>query len=179
MDLYKAIRIRAMKAVLDPDPQYTVRRVLRWYSKTFRTALADVEELPLEDVFQAYYEEMYEDMSPDHRDRERQELLITDEERSRMIAVEEAQEAELFEMGKVFAAEEAEKKRAASTKSGDQKIAEIQHHGTGPFKPRDLPESDLPVPAKIPAGISMTFLDEAEFEKELDGFGVMAQPKKP
>lgn len=179
MDLFQAIRLRALKAVLHPDREYLIRRTLRWYSKTFHTPLHVVEEMPVEDVIVAYYEEQYAQMSEDQLAAEKEELLTPDEVRTARIIAEEAEEAEMFEMSQIVAAEEAAKKRAEVTKAATQKLADLQHQPLGPIKPHDLPESDLPkVPREMPEGITMSFVDDADFEAELEGFGAMGQPER-
>ncbi len=180
MDLYQAIRLRAMRSVMRPDREFLIRKVLRWYSKTFFTPIAEVEEIPLEDVFQAYYEEMYEDMSEEDLEAERQELLITPEQRYDQIILEEANDAEMFEMGRMIAAEEAAKAKSTAKAKIVNQIVNLQHQQPGPIAPVEMSETDLPTaPRELPPGITMTFVDEDEFEAALDGFGAMSQPKKP
>jgi hypothetical protein len=176
MDLYQALRLQALRAVMCPDKEYFIRRTLRWYSKTFHTPLHEVEDIPLEVVLQAFYEEHFEAMSQEDREAERQDLLVTKEQRYKQILAEEAEEAELFEIGKILAAEEEKKRKEASTKKTEQ-IAEIQHK-TGPILPMPMPETDLPsgIPTVLPEGISMSFADDADFDIDSDGLG--AEPKK-
>lgn len=177
MDVYKAIRLRALRSVLFPDKDYIIRRTLRWYSKTFFTPLREVEDLPLEDVFQAYYEERYATLSDEDLDHEREDLLVTDEERYDRAVAEEAEEAEMFELSKIIAAEEAAKRRAAKKTSTPEQLAEIQHAQPEPMK---LAEPLLPaLPKVLPPDITMTFMTDDAFEAEVDGFGSMSQPVKP
>jgi hypothetical protein len=179
MDVYQAIRIRALRSVLSPDSSYLIRKIIRWYSKTFHMPLAQVEDIPIEDLLQAYWEERYEGMSEDQLAAEREELLTSPEARYERILAEEAEEAEMFEMGKIVAAEEAAKKRAQVSKPSDQPLTPLQHQTPQPI--RELPEADLPVtklPKEMPPGITMTFVDDATFEAELEGYGTMAQPER-
>lgn len=177
MTLEDAIRLRALRVVLRPDREYFLRRVMRWYSKTFYTPLAQVEDIPTEDLLQTWYEERYAEMAPEDLDRERAELLETPEQRYERILREEADEAEMFEMSRVVAAEE-ERKKAAKAK--EKKIAETQP-ALGPIKPVEMSETDLPRPvvATVPPDITMSFVDDAAFQAELEGFGSMTQPLKP
>lgn len=179
MDLFTAIRLRALKAVVQPDQEYFYRRIMRWYSKTFFTPLAQVEDLPVEDVLQAYYEEEFANMSPEDLEKTRDEMLVTPEQHYESILAEEADEAEMFETSRILQAEE-QRKKLEARKLKDQKIADVQHRQAGPIKPVELPETELPTaqPMKPPGNISMTFMDEADFERELEGFGNMTQPKK-
>lgn len=179
MDTNTAIRLRALRAVMSPDRDYLIRTILRWYSKTFFTPLREVEDLPLEDVLRAYYEEQYAAMSDDERDRVRIDLLTTDEQRYTQIVAEEAEEADMFEVRRVLEAEERAKARAAEEKSRKDRIADVKHQANEQIMPIKARESDLPsLPKTLPPAITMTFVDEAEFEKELDGFGAMVQPEK-
>lgn len=163
-----------MGAVLRPNADYFERKVMRWYSKTFSTPLSEVEELPLEDVFLAYYEEQYADLGSTDREEEIRQLLITEEERRQMIFEEEAEDADTFEIKQMILADEAAKKKKEKKKdtprATEEAIAEIRHH-TGPLSTA----TDLPAPLVAPPpGISMKFLDEAAFARELeemDGFG--------
>ena len=65
----RALRILALKEALSPEPShdYFIRKVFRWYSKTFSTPLHQVYDLPLFDVIQAYYEDIYSNLA-DERD---------------------------------------------------------------------------------------------------------------
>jgi hypothetical protein len=181
MDLIQAIRLRALRAVVQPDREYFLRRVMRWYSKTFFTPLAQVEDIPLEDLLQTFYEEEYGAMDPESLDAIKEELLRTDEERYQQILDEEADEAEMFEMGKMIAADEA-RKRLEAKKAKAESISDLKQQKPGLITAKEMPEMDLPVAKvrsdKAPEGISMSFVDEADFEAELEGFGRMAQPKK-
>lgn len=182
MDQITATRISALHSVEHPDRDYLIRKILRWYSKTFHTPLADVEELPLDDIMQAYYENRVEEMSPEERAEERALLLKTEEQRISEIMAEEAEEAELFEMGRLMAADEA-KKKATKVKAKDQKsdeqIAPIQHQ-TPPLRLRDR-DTELPSPAAItiPPNVEVKFIDEADLEAEIAAFEAMADGKAP
>ena len=103
MDTYSAIRILALKAVMRPDAEYFVRKTIRWYSKTFSTPIADVEQIPFDTVLQAYFEERYGEMSRDELDAERRELLVTEEERRKLITMEEEDEVDMWLMGRMEA----------------------------------------------------------------------------
>lgn len=85
--IVKAARLLALKAVLDPDEEYYVRRVFRWYSRNFHTPLHMVPDLPLEEVLEAYYENVYEEVvaedEPGKLEEAIRELVETDEERQK------------------------------------------------------------------------------------------------
>lgn len=82
-DVIKSARLLAMQAVKTDlvDPQYFFRLVFRWYSKTFSTPLHIVEELPLEDVLQHYFESKYETLEPLELEEELKAILETAAER--------------------------------------------------------------------------------------------------
>jgi hypothetical protein len=171
----EGIRLRALRAVIRSDRAFFLRRVMRWYSKTFFMPLDQVEEIPIEDLLQVWYEEQYIGMTPEELEDERKELLTTAEQRYEQILAEEADDAEMFEAAQIIAAEEKRKKlEAAKVKTG--KITEAQKP-LGPIKPVEMPETDLPrVTTTIPPDIAMTFVDEAEFDAELDSFGLPSKP---
>jgi hypothetical protein len=56
------IQILAIKAVEQPTFDDWYRKVCRWYSVKFSTALPDVSSIPANDVLQAYYEELFDAM---------------------------------------------------------------------------------------------------------------------
>ncbi len=118
MDPWRSARTRALAAVLGskryqddvragrdpvtaPDAEYEYRRVVRWYAKTFHTPIAQVREIPFEELLQDYYESVYEDMEdaePDAHDElertplevERDLLAEDDAERAARMAKEKA-----------------------------------------------------------------------------------------
>jgi hypothetical protein len=78
-----------MLAVKQPDGEAFMRRVKRYYSKTFSVPLPDVDDIPEEDVLVAFYEETFSEMSEDDRDELLDEIMMTPEER---VAREKAHE---------------------------------------------------------------------------------------
>jgi hypothetical protein len=174
----EALRLVALRLIHKPDREFFLRRVMRWYSKTFHTPLERVEEIPTDDLLRVWYEEQYLAMSPDDLERERVDLLTTSQQRYEQILTECADEAEMFVTSQVIAAEEARAKLEAK-KAKEQKIAEPQAK-SGPIRPVTMPETDLPrVSSNVPPDITMNFMDEKSFEAELNGFGAMGQPTKP
>jgi hypothetical protein len=176
-----AIRIRAFRAVTAPNLEYLTRRVIRWYSKTFSTPIDRVEELPLEDIFQAYYEDHYESLDPDGREAECEDLLTTDEQRLQQILSEEAAEAEMFEMARIVAAEEAQKKaRPKSGPKSEEQITAMTHPVPGLLKEiKESRESDLPVSKPLPPAIEMKFMEESDLQAEIARFESLADGRKP
>lgn len=168
MEALEAIKVLAFRTVQQPDTAYLTRRLHRWYSKTFHVPLEKAEELPLEDVWQVFFEEKYEDMSPDELEAEKQEILLSDEDRSRRAIEAEALEAEMFEFGK--AAKVAAAKSAATKKQlpSPKPLAPIR---------ATLPEANLPnLPAISDAPpIKMETISDAELAAELaamEEFGI-------
>ena len=119
LGVVKAARLLALKSVLDPDEEYYLRRVFRWYSRTFHTQLHLVPDLPLEDILEAYYESVYEDVAsdddPSKINEAIQELTETEEERSKREMEADSQEmvTEDF-LRKVMAEEELKKAKKTS-----------------------------------------------------------------
>lgn len=179
MDLYTAIRIRAFRSVQVADKEYLIRSMLRWFSKTFFTPFETVEAMPLEDVMQAFYEEKYASMSEDDLEAEREELLVTDEQKLKRIMDEEASDAEMFEMARAIAEDEAKKKagkKTADATKGQEMISPLRHPVPGLLKQvREAPQANLPdASTKMPPGISMTFMEEDELQAEIARFEAMA-----
>lgn len=180
MDFFKAVRLIALKQVQDPDRDYLVRKVHRWYSKTFSTPLAEVYDLPLEDVFQAYFEERYEDMSEEDRDTERLELLETEAQRIARLRREDEDEADADAYARIVAEEEKAAAEAKAKKKTEQPmLGEVPDRPTLGVGSSISRESVLPtVPKELPPNITMQFVDPDEFENEIEGFGAMAPPPK-
>lgn len=96
MNSFLAHRLIALNTVLHPDtdPDYELRRIFRWFSKTFNTPLAQVYGLPLDEVLQHYYEARYEeleDAEPEDNDQDQRPYLI----RERDILCETAEERQI------------------------------------------------------------------------------------
>jgi hypothetical protein len=89
VDYHYALQLRAMHAVVHPDGEAFMRRVKRFYSKTFNVPLPDVDDVPEEDVLTAFYEETFSSMMEDDREELLQELLMSPEERLELAAAHE------------------------------------------------------------------------------------------
>lgn len=120
LGLVKAARLLALKAVLFPDENYYLRRVFRWYSRTYHTPLHIVPDLPLEDILEAYYEHVYEEVvaedEPGKIEQAIRELIETEEERIKREMEEESQDivTEDF-LRKVMAEEEIKRRKKAGS----------------------------------------------------------------
>lgn len=176
MDRYRALRLRAMQAVEHPDSDDQLRSIFRWYSRTFHTPLHLVEELPVDDVLSAYYEESYEGMNDEERKRETAELLETPEQKKIRLRQKDEERAEAFEFARIAAEEE-------RRKEDRKRLADLKPEGAKPLAVQKTPEASLPKPLKdlkeLPPDIEMKFVDDAEFEKEIEGFGTMKPSGKP
>jgi len=81
VDYYQALQLRSMHAVMRPDGEAFMRRVKRFYSKTFNVPLPDVDDIDEESVLVAFYEETFSQMEEEDRDEFLTELLMSPEER--------------------------------------------------------------------------------------------------
>ena len=120
---------------------------MRWYSHEYHTPLDAVENLPLEDILQHWFESTYEGREDEDIQAEINRLLVTEEKLSEMRRQEDAEDADQWEFGREAEAEEAAKKAAAP-------FAKVQEE-----LKMSLPESTLAVPATLPPDVHMTFDD--------------------
>lgn len=180
MNTVDALRLIAMRAVVNGDSDYNIRYILRWYSKTFHTALTDVEDLPLEDVLQTFFECRYEEMNEAERDQEIEKLLLSEEELARKRRREDAEDAEAEEFAKLTETQVKENnkkplenaaKTADKVATGLQKLAETLQE-----EKVEVQEPESPI--KVLPDIKMTFIEDTDFDQILEGsFG--PPPKKP
>ncbi len=77
-----------MLSVVEPDDDAWLRRVFRYYSKNFATPLHLVQQLPLEDVLRAYFEDMFDSLDEESREERIDWLLMTPEERAESLDAE-------------------------------------------------------------------------------------------
>lgn len=181
MDLYRAIRLLAMRATIKPSEHELMDRIYRWYSRTYFTPLTQAYDLPQEDILKIYFEDKYSEMNESELAQEKLELLETEEQKQQRIEKEEQQAYEADEFARMVAEEEktkAEQKELKPNHSLGQPLA--------PSPPKNesmlgIVEKEATLPSAIqslPPNITMTFVDEAELQEELEGFGVMSQPPK-
>ena len=78
LDLLKAMRLCSYGAVKKKDNEYLLRFVCRWYSREFHTPLHLVENYPVEEVLQHFFECRYETMEDE--DLEEEAYQITGEQ---------------------------------------------------------------------------------------------------
>lgn len=124
----RALRILALKEALSEEPSYDyfIRKVFRWYSKTFSTPLHQVADLPLFDVMQAYYEDIYSNLADEKDTPEFHEQLSnlskTEAELEKDKLEKDRTEAEDYMFAK--SAENDNKKSAEKAALQKKKIAE-------------------------------------------------------
>jgi hypothetical protein len=164
VDFYQAIKTKALLAVLAPDLEAHVRHVQRFYSKTFHVPLRQVQDLSDEEVFQAYYEEVFEQMSPEERQEYIDELTETPEERAAREKVEKKVEV---------VDDEFYKKLNAEVQTGQRKGPPKGRVKLKPPEPVLLPPPPEPLP-----DISMKFGDNLlEEVGDLDPLSPLPPPK--
>lgn len=175
MNHYDALKLLALRAVMKPDSDAHFRSICRWYSITFHTPLHLVDDLPEEDILVAYYEKTYEDMEDPDREELLKVLLETEEEKKAKARRKDIEEAEAFEFTQRLAAEE--RARVAKGKLVEVKPVERKPSMLSAADRREsrLPQEKPAVPfEKLEPDVNVKFMSEADFEKELEGFGTMS-----
>lgn len=192
MHYYEAIRARALFNVLKPNQDYYVRRIFRWYSKTFHTPLEEAFNMPIEIILSHYFEEYFEGLEQEDLDDQLVEMTETDEQRKERLAFEDydsASEHELLEMSR--------KQNLAKMEDKTKKIAGVAKSGPKPVT-NQLPDQITTLNQSLkeitdtikkemesdPLEIDMDFKEEKvtddEFERLLNGEAVPgATIKKP
>lgn len=94
---FDSVRLVAFNSVVNPDDEYALRHIFRWYSKTFHTPLHQVCDIPLIDVLLAYYEESFEKMEEQELREERLKMSMTPEEWAEKLRNEEMEELAFVE----------------------------------------------------------------------------------
>lgn len=149
MDTFHAIRVKALACVreVDVDASYFERKLWRWYSHTFSTPLAEVLDIPIEDVLQHYWEWTYEHMDPSLQDHEAETLSMSEAEAKALADAKEQEEREIEEDVKAMEALELERR---------QKQEKAK-----------LPVKDAPLtPKDLPSDFKFEFVTEEELEAE-------------
>lgn len=165
MHYYEAIKAKALRSVLKPDTDYYLRRVYRWYSKTFHTPLETAFDLPVEFVLREYFEEYFENLEEEELDFQLEEVTETDEQRKQRLSAEDADkkaEQELLEMARN---QNANKKIPGPSKLPEQitKLGEVIKEVAENIK--EEMKSD---PSTLPPEIDMKFESDEEFQKLLN-----------
>lgn len=163
-DFFLALRTVALADVIGNVPEYTIRHIFRWYSREFHVPLPEVGDLPMDHIFQTYYECQYEKMDPEDRDQEKAYLLESDEDRRKRLADEERRAVEDLEYERAAAAEAAKANKMEAEKKVDEAktIARLAEGDTKPFAEILKPGT------KLPPNISLSFMPDDEFEAALE-----------
>lgn len=185
LDFGEAVQVAALQAVLrnkqskpnSVDSEYSLRRVFRWYSKTFFTPLHEVEDLPLSDVLQSYWEERFEDMEDAELDDEKVRLL-EDAEALRLRQIEEdADDADLWQMAR-------EDTKVTSVTKTLEKTVQQPNDRSIARRHKDKEQELVPGSSRVQEerlpDIKMQFVPEGELDLETDGFGfgLLDRPKQ-
>jgi len=184
LEYYKALRIIALNEVLKEDSgqAYSLRQVFRWYSEKFHTPLHLVDDLPLHDIMQHYFESNYEKIQDEQNklDSELTHLSQTDEEAAATCATKDREEFQNWKFERE-AEEEAKVQQASRAKKmaadvNKPKLAPVFAAPSASLRARMSAEDALTVPdlAKHPEPtIKMTFIniDELEELSSSDSFG--------
>lgn len=164
MDRYEALRLIALGGAYKPDSESNVRYVMRWYSKTFYTPLHEVYELPLDDIWLAFYEERYQALEREDLEAEVAKTLESPEARAEREMADETEKASTMEFAKMS-------ESMAKVATLANKIKETME--AGDKAPASIPETAPPV---IEENIQMEFVDDEEMKKLMDG-GMATQTK--
>lgn len=111
------------------SPEYFLRRIYRWYSKTFFTPLHEAFKLDVGFVLQQYYETRYEEMEDVERMEEAEILAETEEETAERLAQEKADKEADDDFLKMVEAEEASKSLRKAVKMGEDLANKVQSMG--------------------------------------------------
>lgn len=152
-----AIGLLALQSVAAPDMAAQTRHVLRWYSKTFSTPLHVVEQIiPLEDVWQAFFEEKYEALEPEELEQAVKDALTPPEERAQ---AEDRLKSDLAADDAFAKATEAAAAAPAPTQVPQILDAALKDTVNGATLPKPEP--------KLEPDILFEFVDDAEMQRLL------------
>lgn len=172
MNYYDIFRYAALNSVLNPGTEYYMRLVTRWYSKTYHTPLHIVEEeVPLEDILLAYFEEKYEAMELDEREGVLAELTETDEQRVERLKKEDEEKVSEHIFTQMTATT-IQKQDGSELDKAVPKLHKAAAKLTNALKNvgESLKEDMKKDPVEMPE-IDIKFVDDQEFEKLINGSG--------
>lgn len=162
------------------DGEYQLRRIFRWYSKAFSTPLHVVEELPLHDVIQSYWEEHYEGLNENELEQERSALT----EDPDMLAVRQKKEDEDDFETHLMLREEARRRQEESKKNAVRKLedaAAALKGLSGRSIHRDKePELVMTEPIRREGReeVHISFVDDLDLDADPMTFGLLEPPPK-
>lgn len=179
LDLLKGIRILAFQSVKAKDHDYVLRFIARWFSREFHTPLAQVDDMPTEDLLLHFFEAKYEGLDEEELATELKLLTETDAEREarEQVVAQKLQDDEEFE--KLVAAGALAKKSAKDiVASLKDKNKAIPSAGVNEKAPMSVPTpTDLPI-GTIPPDINMTFVNDEDLG-DLDSWDILGAPGTP
>lgn len=163
MSLFESLNLIALKGAVKPDGLSTMRYVMRWYSKTFHTPLHYVEsEIPIADVWLAFYEEKYQGLSREELEEYISLALETPEQRAERLTNEARDQISEAEFAKMT--EDAAKKKAVEAAVA-KPVVPASLLNQVPV----LPEVSLPEPDFVQPDIEIEFMNPADMDKIMDG----------
>lgn len=147
MAFFDDIQKIAFLSVLRPDYDAWIRKVCRWYSRTFKTPLDQVEDLPINYVLQHYWETVFDEMEDAEKRQALMELLETPEDRKKRVEQEQRAEEDFVAAAQAEVDKEKIKNKQTLKKAikGLEKLA---------MKPPEPP----------PEEVEVKFVDEAVLE---------------
>lgn len=157
-DIVEALRIIALKNVVNGDAEYHTRFLFRWYSRTFSTPLHEVQNLDIWDILTAYFEEKFEDMSQEEREEQIAALTEDEDEREARLTAEARDRLESDQLIELSKKQNAAKLAASLPKLGMENLQQ----GVQPIQT----VAEL---GQIPENVQLTFIPEDEFERLLEG----------
>jgi uncharacterized protein with von Willebrand factor type A (vWA) domain len=180
---HEEVRLRALTSVVDPDDDDNQQAIFEWYSREFHTPLHTVYELPLDDVFAAYYRAYYRQLRPDEQHNEAIWLLETPEERRARKDADARNEEDFMRKTQVAAGKKRKKTSKLSTKVDDmlnkmqaraeKMTAALDTDGVGERLAvpgervlKDKPMQEVVVPDE--QEVTVTYASTEDFEAELD-----------
>lgn len=189
----ESIRLLALQEVWssrhgEASGEYLLRRIMRDYSVWFHTPLHVVEELPVDDVLQAYWERHYEEIDEADQDSEepgtRLDQIVRDSvmDRSKLDGQAKAEDSERA------AADAALRAMKAREEGGDPQTPAVTVVKNASKSLQDTikllerfqdPKDRDPTLAEIPSDIEIQFSDELDFNDDEDCLGIREIPKKP
>lgn len=157
------LRAITLHELVADTPEYRLRLLYRWYSKTFATPLHLVPSLPLTEVLVAFWETKYEEMNDIELEDERKKVVETEDERRARLEAEDAHEVETDAF--VLAIEE-QAKAAAAKKVADVKVPEQPaiRASNKVLEPQLPGLDDLKKIGPLPESVSIKFTDTSAFD---------------
>jgi hypothetical protein len=153
----KSLKIIAGHEVLTGSVDYFIRRMMRWYSREFNTPLHDVYGLPLEFVFQQYFENDFEGLEQQDINAKLKFLALSDEKLQRLMREEDAETADMHEFVEETKREDEIKEKQRQLEEQKEKLAKQDIVSASPG-------------TVIPPDIHMTFdVDDVDLDRDALG----------